>query len=188
MKKSAKRLNKREAQFIEQYLLDGNATKAAERAGYSKHTANEQGSQLLARLSHLIEPRVAEARAKLRKEIGITRERIIQELGCIGFIKAGDFYDEHGNPIDIPALSKRAQRAIAGFEYVEDYLGVKQKDGTTKAEPRGYLKRYKLSDKIRALALMSELLGFKRDKAVTDDMTLEELVLGSFEVEGDKKP
>jgi phage terminase small subunit len=37
--------------FCQEYLIDLNATQAAIRAGYSKRTANEQGSQNLAKLS-----------------------------------------------------------------------------------------------------------------------------------------
>jgi phage terminase small subunit len=37
--------------FCQQYLIDLNATQAAVRAGYSKATANEQGSRLLAKVS-----------------------------------------------------------------------------------------------------------------------------------------
>lgn len=42
--------NKQKA-FVEFYLKHWNATKAAELAGYSKRTANEQGSRLLANVS-----------------------------------------------------------------------------------------------------------------------------------------
>ncbi len=44
-------LTPKQARFVEEYLLDLNATQAAIRAGYSAKTANEQGSQLLAKLS-----------------------------------------------------------------------------------------------------------------------------------------
>jgi phage terminase small subunit len=43
-------LTPKQARFVEEYLLDLNATQAATRAGYSKKTANEQGAQLLAKL------------------------------------------------------------------------------------------------------------------------------------------
>ncbi|NQW20442.1 MAG: terminase small subunit, partial [Chloroflexi bacterium] len=33
--------------FAREFLVDRNATKAAERAGYSVHTAKQQGSRLL---------------------------------------------------------------------------------------------------------------------------------------------
>ncbi len=41
----------KQKRFVEEYLIDLNATQAAIRAGYSIKTANEQGSQLLANLS-----------------------------------------------------------------------------------------------------------------------------------------
>jgi len=41
----------KQEKFCQEYLIDMNATQAAIRAGFSKKTANEQGSQLLAKLS-----------------------------------------------------------------------------------------------------------------------------------------
>ena len=40
-------LTPKQARFVEEFLIDLNATQAAIRAGYSKHTASEQGSRLL---------------------------------------------------------------------------------------------------------------------------------------------
>lgn len=44
-------LTDKQQRFVDEYMVDMNATQAAIRAGYSAHTANEQGSQLLAKLS-----------------------------------------------------------------------------------------------------------------------------------------
>lgn len=188
--KHGKRKNLRELKFVEEYLLDGNATQAAIRAGYSKRTANEQGSQLLARLSHLIQPRLIEQRKALRKEIGITKERIIKELACIVFQDAGDFYDKLGNVIEIPELKARARRAIAGFEFTEDFLNAKDKGGDTQRVASGYTKKIRTWDKVKATELLIKLLGMmpkEHDRGVKDDMTLEELVLGSMELEEKEK-
>jgi phage terminase small subunit len=38
----------RQQRFLDEYLVDLNATQAAIRAGYSTRTANEQGARLLA--------------------------------------------------------------------------------------------------------------------------------------------
>jgi phage terminase small subunit len=48
--------------FVDEYLVDLNATQAAIRAGYSKKTANEQGARLLANVSvmELIQKRMQE--------------------------------------------------------------------------------------------------------------------------------
>ena len=41
----------KQKRFCDEYLIDCNATQAAIRAGYSKKTANEQGTRLLANVS-----------------------------------------------------------------------------------------------------------------------------------------
>lgn len=41
----------KQKRFVEEYLIDLNATQAAIRAGYSPKTANEQGARLLANVS-----------------------------------------------------------------------------------------------------------------------------------------
>ncbi len=71
-------LTPKQARFVEEYLLDLNATQAAIRAGYSKKTANEQGAQLLAKLS--IREAVAEAQAIRSKRTEITQDEVIQGL------------------------------------------------------------------------------------------------------------
>ncbi len=71
-------LTPKQACFVEEYLLDLNATQAAIRAGYSKKTANDQGAQLLAKLS--IRQAVAEAQAIRSKRTAITQDEVIQGL------------------------------------------------------------------------------------------------------------
>ncbi len=71
-------LTPKQARFVEEYLIDLNATQAAVRAGYSAKTANEQGAQLLAKLS--IRQAVAEAQAIRSKRTEITQDEVIQGL------------------------------------------------------------------------------------------------------------
>ncbi len=71
-------LTPKQARFVEEYLIDLNATQAAIRAGYSAKTANEQGAQLLAKLS--IRQAVAEAQAVRSKRTEITHDEVIQGL------------------------------------------------------------------------------------------------------------
>ncbi len=72
------KLTPKQARFVEEYLIDLNATQAAIRAGYSAKTANEQGAQLLAKLS--IRQAVAEAQAVRSKRTEITQDEVIQGL------------------------------------------------------------------------------------------------------------
>lgn len=47
----ANKLTLKQQRFIDEYLIDLNATQAAIRAGYSEKTANEQGARLLVNVS-----------------------------------------------------------------------------------------------------------------------------------------
>lgn len=76
-------LTPKQQRFVDEYLVDLNATQAAIRAGYSAATANEQGSQNLAKLS--ISDAIAAARAEQSARTGITADRVLAELAKIGF-------------------------------------------------------------------------------------------------------
>ncbi len=74
-------LTDRQARFCEEYLIDLNATQAAIRAGYSEKTANEQGAQLLAKLS--IQEKITELKAERAKRTEMTQDSVIQELAAV---------------------------------------------------------------------------------------------------------
>jgi len=74
--------------FVDEYLVDLNATQAAIRAGYSPRTATMQGSRLLTKAN--VSAAVAERRDQVARELEVTRERIAQELSGIGFASLDD--------------------------------------------------------------------------------------------------
>lgn len=76
-------LTAKQQRFVEEYLIDLNATQAAIRAGYSAKTAEQQGHQLLKKT--LVAEAVAEARAKLSERAEITQDMVLRELAKIGF-------------------------------------------------------------------------------------------------------
>ena len=63
--------------FVDEYLKDLNATKAAIRAGYSRRTAASQGQRLLK--SPVVGRAIAEAQARLLKKSETTVERVLKE-------------------------------------------------------------------------------------------------------------
>ena len=93
MAKKAK-LTEKQQRFVDEYLIDLNATQAAIRAGYSVKTANEQGSQNLAKLS--IQQAIAEQMAERSKRTGVNQDRVVLELARIAFVKMTDLVDSHG--------------------------------------------------------------------------------------------
>ena len=71
-------LTPKQQRFVEEYLIDLNATKAAIRAGYSEKTANEQGSRLLANVS--ISEAIAEAKNKRAERTEITQDYVLSNI------------------------------------------------------------------------------------------------------------
>ena len=78
------KLTKKQKLFVDEYLIDLNATQAAIRAGYSVKTANEQGSQNLAKLS--IQEEIAKAMAERSRRTGVNQDRVVMELAKLAFV------------------------------------------------------------------------------------------------------
>lgn len=68
----------RQQRFVDEYLVDLNATQAAIRAGYSTHTANEQGARLLANAS--IAAAVQAAQKARGERLRITQDDVLRGL------------------------------------------------------------------------------------------------------------
>ena len=66
------------ARFVEEYLVDLNATQAAIRAGYSEKTAHSQGPRLLENVE--VAAAVKEAEDKRSERTGVTQDWIIERL------------------------------------------------------------------------------------------------------------
>ena len=71
-------LTPKQQRFVEEYLIDLNATQAAIRAGYSEKTAKEIGSENLTKPN--IAKAIAEAQEKLSNKAQVTVEMIVQGL------------------------------------------------------------------------------------------------------------
>ena len=71
-------LTPRQARFVDEYLIDLNATQAAVRAGYSAKTAQQIGSRLL--LHVVVSTEISTRQAKRAEKAGITAEYILGRL------------------------------------------------------------------------------------------------------------
>ena len=72
------KLNPKQQLFVEEYLIDFNATQAAIRAGYSENTAYSQGPRLLDNVE--IQMEIEKGKQKLIKKLDIKKEDIIRDL------------------------------------------------------------------------------------------------------------
>jgi phage terminase small subunit len=76
------KLSPKQALFVQEYLVDLNATQAAIRAGYSAKTANEQGSRLLVNVS--ISEAIHKAQQNRAKRIARTADDVLGDILRIG--------------------------------------------------------------------------------------------------------
>ena len=144
----------KQRRFVDEYLIDLNATQAAIRAGYSPNTANEQGAQLLAKLS--ISVAIQRAQADRSKRTSINADRVLIELAKISFANIDDVVAEDGS------IRPGAVRDdMAAVQSVKNKR-IPAKDGDiVEREVRMY-------DKLRALELLGKHLGLFTDKLQID--------------------
>ncbi|WP_180116443.1 terminase small subunit [Acinetobacter sp. YH12140] len=71
-------LTPKQQRFVEEYLIDLNATQAAIRAGYSEKTAKVIAAQNLSKLN--IQEAIQEAQNKLSERTGITQEYVLSNI------------------------------------------------------------------------------------------------------------
>lgn len=139
-------LNDKQARFVQEYLIDLNATQAAIRAGYSAKTAEQQGSRLLgnAKVSEAIAARQKRVAGKLE----VTQERIAEEYARMAFYDPADLgVDGIEAPADIAKLPEDVRRAIVGWSW--------DKAGNF---------TLKLADKNAALTNLGRHLGMFKDR------------------------
>jgi phage terminase small subunit len=153
-------LDPKRRRFVEEYRIDWNATQAAIRAGYSRKTAQEQGSQLLSKL--MVQEALAEVMAEDSARCRVSVDDAISELTRVAFLNIMDYMriGSEGDPyVDLSALTRDRALGLVSFE-CEDY-----KDG--RGEDARDVRRVKIrvADKVRALA---ELLKHIKPQIVID--------------------
>lgn len=146
-------LSAKQQAFVEEYLVDLNATQAAIRAGYSPKTANEQAARLLAKAS--VSQAVAEAKARRTERTEITQDRVLQELYRLAFVDVRKFFNADGTPKKIHELDDDAAAALNGFEVNEIVAGEVH---------IGETKKFKLVEKKGAIELLMRHMGMLNDK------------------------
>lgn len=149
MAKMAK-LTEKQQRFVDEYLIDLNATQAAIRAGYSVKTANEQGSQNLAKLS--IQQAIAEQMAERSKRTGINQDRVVLELAKIALVKMTDIVDSQCR-----IKSDASPDDLACIESVK----YKESESDTGSSVE---REVKIASKLKALELLGKHLGMWNDK------------------------
>ena len=137
--------------FVQEYLIDLNATQAAIRAGYSPESAADIGSENLRKPD--ICASIDKAMAERSRRLGLNQDRILMELAKIALL----------NPQQVVNLDEATVREDALPEDLAAVASVKVKRFPTK-DGEGIEREIKFYDKTKALELAGKHLGMFRDK------------------------
>lgn len=142
-------LNAQQQRFVDEYLLDLNATAAAKRSGYSERTAYSQGQRLLkvVEVAAAIEAALT-ARAERTK---IDADWMLKRLADETAADVNDLYDESGHlkPVkDWPLIWR--QGLVAGIESVSEKVGEDEDGNPVMATVR----KVKLADRAKRLDML----------------------------------
>lgn len=152
------KLTPRQARFVDEYLLDLNATQAAIRAGYSAKNAESIGYQLLQKTP--VGNSVARAKAARSAKIGLTADRVLEELAALGFAKLADFAEWGPERFELRESSDLIDsRAVLEVKVKETVLTTETGDIITKRE-----QGIKLHDKVGTLKLLGQHIGLYPEK------------------------
>ena len=102
----------KQERFVQEYLVDLNATQAALRAGYSEKTARSIGAENLSKPD--IEKAIADALEARRLRTEITQDRVLEELAAIAFAPG----------IDERLAQLRMSDQLAALDKLAKHLGM----------------------------------------------------------------
>lgn len=164
-------LRPKQQRFVDEYLVDLNATRAAIRAGYSEKTAEQIGYQLLQKTS--IAEAIQQAQKARAAKAGITADRVLEEVRRLALSDVRGLFDERGNLRPIRELSDEQAAAVASLEVV--IKNAQAGDGHTDT-----VHKIKVWDKPKALEMLMKYLGLFEEQARVSGTI--ELVWGSGHV------
>lgn len=160
-------LTEKQKRFIEEYLIDLNATQSAIRAGYSTKTAEQIGFQLLNKTS--VSEEIKKQMAERSKRTGISADRVLNELAKIAFANAKDVI----NFEDASVRGDANEDDLACIQSVKVKKQVSDKGVTEERLVTMY-------DKKSALEQLGKHLGMWKDKVEVSGMDKEKSKLDNI--------
>lgn len=156
------KLTDKQKRFVEEYLVDLNATQAAIRADYSEKTARSQGQRLLTKVD--VQKAIQKGKSERSERVKVDADYVLGRLVEIDQMDFVDILnDSHGlKPVaEWPAIWRCY---ISSMEVVEEFQG----SGNDR-EMIGYLKKIKWPDKLKNLELLGkhvDVQAFSEKKTV----------------------
>ena len=161
-------LTTRQQLFVQEYLVDLNATQAAIRAGYSQANADKIGSQLLGKTR--VAGAVRSAMAERSQRTQVTADRVLEALAVIGFSDLWHYQlTDGGRGIELADdAPESAIRALARIKRKQRTIARKDDQPIVVIETE-----VTLWDRVAALEKLARHLGmFEPGDAPADGVTI----------------
>lgn len=142
------RLTPKQARFVEEYLVDLNATQAAIRAGYSSRRASEFGYSLLQK--NTVQSAIEAAQRERSARTGVTADRVVQEIARVAFSSLSDVMTWGPSGAQVRPDNEITPEATAAIAEIT----------ATKA-----VVKVKLHNKVAALEHLAKHVGLYNDRA-----------------------
>lgn len=182
-------LTEKQERFVEEYLVDLNATQAAIRANYSEKTAYSQGQRLLKNVE--VQEAIQTAVKKRSERTEITQDMVLKELASVAFANGTDFARVvvREEPVHVVDEDGQLQQVVKKVQKVElfdtEKVDEKKRAAIASIKEGKYGIEVSSYDKIRALELIGRHLGMfdakTPQKPEAESNLLEMLVAGTGE-------
>lgn len=146
------RLTPKQARFVEEYLVDLNATQASIRAGYSERRSGEIGYQLLQKTP--VQGAIEACQRERSARTGVTADRVVQEIARVAFASLRDVMTWGPDGALVRPDNEITPEAAAAIAEVAE-----TKDGV----------KVKLHNKVAALEQLAKHVGLYQDRATAAD-------------------
>jgi len=152
------KLSAKQEAFVQEYLIDLNATQAARRAGYSERQCGVIGYENLKKPQ--ISVRIKQAMDERAARVHITQDRVLQELARLAFSDLRKAFKDDGS-LKLPnEWDDDTAAAMAGVDTQTSSVH----GGDEEAPLSLTTKKVKVFDKSAALTLAMRHLGMLNDK------------------------
>lgn len=163
------KLTPKQKAFVQEYLVDLNATQAAIRAGYSQKTAEQMGYKLVQKSS--VQEAIQEAMRNREIRTEITQDKVLKELAKIAFSSGADFAqvktEKRKKQIWNDSTQEYEEKEVEE-QFVElfdtEKLPADKKAAISGIKEGKYGIEVSSCDKVRALELIGKHLGMFKDK------------------------
>lgn len=159
-------LNAKQTRFVQEYVVDLNATDAARRAGYNERSVEAIGYENLRKPQ--IQAAIAEIQSRRAERTEVKADRVVAELARVGFSDVRRLFNDDGSMKSVKDWPDDVAAAVSSIETLEEYEGSGENRRFV-----GLTKKVKLWDKNKALASLMQHLGMVVHKLkVEEERTL----------------